>query len=92
MYAFEFETDIRDKSLMLPTEIVNKFSPVQHVRVIMLLDESMPKNTAKAAVVNPLKALLESQLIGCAEANSTLSSNYKAEFSKNLGEKSSAQT
>ncbi|MCP4702491.1 MAG: hypothetical protein GY862_37380 [Gammaproteobacteria bacterium] len=36
---------------------------------------------------NPLKALLESDFVGCFEAEPDLSVNYKAEFGKILDEK-----
>jgi len=36
---------------------------------------------------NPAKALLESDFIGCGEADATLSVNYKQEFAKILNEK-----
>lgn len=87
MYALEFETDLSGKTLTLPAEIANKISQGQHVRVIMLLDEEKPTQATKATVKNPLAALLESELIGCAEADPKLSRNCKAELSKSLGEK-----
>ncbi|MCP4701226.1 MAG: type II toxin-antitoxin system VapB family antitoxin [Gammaproteobacteria bacterium] len=36
---------------------------------------------------NPAKALLESDFIGCGEADPMLSVNYKLEFAKIMGEK-----
>jgi hypothetical protein len=86
MYALEFETDISGKTVTLPTEVASKISQGQHVRIIMLLDE-VEQATAKPAGKNPLAALLESELIGCAEADPKLSRNYKAELSKSWGKK-----
>jgi hypothetical protein len=60
MYALEFEADIRDKALPLPAEVASQVNQGQHVRVILLLDEATPTQTAKVAVKNPLAALLTS--------------------------------
>jgi hypothetical protein len=84
MQALEFETDISGKTLTLPAEIADKISQGQHVRVIMLLEETTPQ---QPTTQNPLTALLESGLVGCAEADPKLSKNYKTEFSKSLEEK-----
>jgi hypothetical protein len=87
MYTLEFDANIGDQALPLPAEVASKVSRGQHVRVILLVDEAMPTDTANASVENPLAALLKSELIGCAEADPTLSRNYKAEFSESLGTK-----
>ncbi|MCP4699846.1 MAG: hypothetical protein GY862_23790 [Gammaproteobacteria bacterium] len=88
MYAIEFETDINSKTLAIPADVAAEIGQGRHVRIIMLLDERKPAQTdPKSAVKNPTAALLESELIGCAEADPELSRNYKAELGKSLGEK-----
>ncbi len=51
----------------------------------------MPTDATNASVENPLAALLESELIGCAEADPKLSRNYKSEFSESLWTKHAQQ-
>jgi hypothetical protein len=87
MRALEFEADVDKGTVKLPSEVAKKVAQGQHVRVIVLVDEFDPSQDDGRVTANPLKALLGSGLVGCAEADPGLSRQYKSELTKSLEEK-----
>ncbi|WP_103919678.1 hypothetical protein [Candidatus Venteria ishoeyi] len=72
-------------TLVVPEEMRHRrleviFWPLVNSNEVLPQTSEIPKQ-------NPIAALLESELIGCAEADPKLSQNYKSELSKSLCKK-----